>query len=922
MERIITSLGKVNVAKMKNAFGFRNINQVVENYALVPKAKKYTDAVKQEALEFLRDDYNDAVKELNKQEKTRRHAVRLTQKAENEVKTFTIDIRVQIIYHKYPDKIFYKDIVTDPFTRPVKDILGIINKFNDDEGYKSVKVISSKVNYLNTEKLKKERKPKIKMMMKRSFVLKNDWLHYAKHIAKYAFDETDDMCVYHQLTNYLLNPPTGRPTKFIDGERTSIDAIYNFLNAHVKEDCLEEDYPDFKKNSGVSTELISILCKNIKRSLYAYDEDDKCFYSVLAANENYNYCPIVYYKLHGHMYLLNNPDAIRSVAEANKPTAKKMITSSVEELKDEKEFNKPIYHIDEFDIDNAMNLSEGIYLLQKSNITEETLQFISLYNSVPKTKNRDNVIVQISYKNRNDEIVYVACDANYGQNIDYDQLKQVATDNKIKYINEGIGSVILDVIEKSKIQERKTLTEKEKASLLKDYKNRCAICNVKAKDYEIDHIVPLSAGGSNDIENLQPLCKDCHKQKTKEEKELGMYKVTDESASYFNKKVNDEVCDTIGFKVWQFVEKVNDSPKIVSVQQSFIYVDGFDLWKNPIIISQPIFTNIETELPSFKIDMRKCRRNLAYFCKYEFPVYSVMDSPTIFSGEIKCGIYYIVTTNTYPFRGSGWYYEPLVIYGLDQELININEIKLEFIPSRTLPNNYFQNNINTLLKAFDNSLQKVCVNAYIGLMGRTKRTESKSKFTLCHTEAAEWWGSNNDNEEIDKSIFIRNHKLENNEMLYEGIESKNIISESSTYPIYAMILQMEAMELHKLESIIKSKGGFILDRNTDAIRYAAKKELDISNYFWDDENKVPKYQTEISKPLEVERMAKFCRNPMMDIEKFILNWNIIYDYDTTADEKAKEIVDSNTSYHIDGRAGTGKSFLTNKVIEELKMQNK
>ena len=33
--------------------------------------------------------------------------------------------------------------------------------------------------------------------MKRSFVLKNDWLFYAKSIAKYAFDKTDDMCVYY-----------------------------------------------------------------------------------------------------------------------------------------------------------------------------------------------------------------------------------------------------------------------------------------------------------------------------------------------------------------------------------------------------------------------------------------------------------------------------------------------------------------------------------------------------------------------------------------------------------------------------------------------------------------------------------------------------------------------------------------------------
>ena len=528
--------------------------------------------------------------------------------------------------------------------------------------------------------------------------------------------------------------------------------------------------------------------------------------------------------------------------------------------------------------------------MQKSNITSETLKYISNYNSVPKTRNRDNVIVQISYQNKNDEIVFIACDTNYGQNIDYDQLKKVANENKIKYINEGIGSVLLDVIKNSKKQERETLNEQEKIKLLKEYKNCCAICEVKANDYEIDHIVPLSAGGSNDIENFQPLCKDCHKQKSKEEKEMGMYQIIDETASYFNKNVYDNVVNSIDFKVWQFVEKVND----IQVKQSF------------------------------KIDMRKCRRNLTYFCKYEFPVYSVMDSPKSFTGEIRSGLYYIITTNTFPFRGTGWYHEPLLRYGLENGIINKDEIKLEFIPSKTLPNSYFQENINTLLTAFESEsqLQKLCVNAYIGLMGRTKRTFSKSKFTLCPIEASEWWCSNDDNNETDKSVFIRNHTLDNKEILYEGIESQNIISEATTYPIYAMILQMEAMELHKLETNIKNYGGIILDRNTDAIRYAAKNEMDITQYFWDAESKVSKYQTEKSKPLEIEQMSNFCRNPTLDLKQFILNWNIIYDYENSADEKAKLIVDSNTSYHIDGRAGTGKSYLTNKVIEELKKENK
>jgi len=36
---------------------------------------------------------------------------------------------------------------------------------------------------------------------------------------------------------------------------------------------------------------------------------------------------------------------------------------------------------------------------------------------------------------------------------------------------------------------------------------------------EVDHIVPRANGGTNDFDNLQPLCKSCHSRKTARENE-------------------------------------------------------------------------------------------------------------------------------------------------------------------------------------------------------------------------------------------------------------------------------------------------------------------------------------------------------------------------------------------------------------------
>lgn len=46
---------------------------------------------------------------------------------------------------------------------------------------------------------------------------------------------------------------------------------------------------------------------------------------------------------------------------------------------------------------------------------------------------------------------------------------------------------------------------------------RCAAEGTSTPATDVDHIVPKSSGGTDDVSNLQPLCHSCHSVKTRRE---------------------------------------------------------------------------------------------------------------------------------------------------------------------------------------------------------------------------------------------------------------------------------------------------------------------------------------------------------------------------------------------------------------------
>lgn len=58
----------------------------------------------------------------------------------------------------------------------------------------------------------------------------------------------------------------------------------------------------------------------------------------------------------------------------------------------------------------------------------------------------------------------------------------------------------------------KYLSEKKRNLIFNKFKGHCAYCGYKIRldEMVIDHIIPIVKGGNNEIDNLNPSCKECN----------------------------------------------------------------------------------------------------------------------------------------------------------------------------------------------------------------------------------------------------------------------------------------------------------------------------------------------------------------------------------------------------------------------------
>ena len=134
-------------------------------------------------------------------------------------------------------------------------------------------------------------------------------------------------------------------------------------------------------------------------------------------------------------------------------------------------------------------------------------------------------------------------------------------------------TIVSPIKEKNK---RVSISKKLRHEVFKRDNFKCFYCGVKPSDrddvvLEVDHVLPVCEGGTNDIDNLVTSCKDCNRGK-------GKTKLNDKNYSSLKKAEHDAVDDKIDI-MKEFVKSRMNKSREIEPACDYIH-DTMNKWKH------------------------------------------------------------------------------------------------------------------------------------------------------------------------------------------------------------------------------------------------------------------------------------------------------------------------------------------------------
>ena len=299
--------------------------------------------------------------------------------------------------------------------------------------------------------------------------------------------------------------------------------------------------------------------------------------------------------------------------------------------------------------------------------------------------------------------------------------------------------------------------------------------------------------------------------------------------------------------------------------------------------------------------------------KFGWPIYTVFDEVKPFEGDITTGFYYIETDNFFPLKGNGFYDADLIQYCIDECIIKENQIKYEYKSSHELKPKHFKTFVEAVYNNFENP--KYAINTLIGFFGHDYKSRNVHHFTqdgrlvlpelvqnsdakvkyVYHKEFTE---SKTEPINID-DCNIDDYVSTKNPLMYHVYDDKRVKSFKNSLPLFYKVYNVSAMKMHQMTKLI---GGTVRAVFTDTIIFEGKINQ-------------PKCNTNIIGGIRKTKLKEFthCCNTKPRETK----------YEELKPEpiKLKSIeefnINDNLGCFITGMAGTGKSYKTKQLQQEL-----
>ena len=343
----------------------------------------------------------------------------------------------------------------------------------------------------------------------------------------------------------------------------------------------------------------------------------------------------------------------------------------------------------------------------------------------------------------------------------------------IAYRAEGLPNITWKVLQALiRKRPREHLTGEQKHELMEAHDWSCALCSSRTA-VEFDHIHALRA--SYGPQSFQPICNQCHAQKTFAEPREWEQDVL---GSHFNDHV------------WKAYVMSPRAPPLVHRLKTVTDIDQMQI-----------------------ADVRRCRKRALEFNVHTMPVFAPTDDvmPTDFLlGDLMfCTKPYKCCVKQLGFTGPGWMHRCQAEWLLYTGVIGWGDLPYKLNALGRLPTEIFKNPLDIMERAWENGLGKQSVNAMIGLWCRDQCYNYKL-VTSEHPGDA------------PVNSLKRIFKFDGGSVT-DYIMRTELTTTTSMRPLWDLCMCTEAVRVGQMLYVLKKQRAQIYELKTDSVLYKLPK---------------------------------------------------------------------------------------------------